>query len=137
MNLYSGKPLLTLNILQVMRVEWAKTLARADRWDEETDLSCEEMRRVLETFERKSKWWLEQAGCRPNEPEAVQRGIAAYASKQAAMYVALGKSFGEKWYPFLVYKGLGDVEWPSDYIPIVYTPYKPTPKDLQEIVPWY
>lgn len=120
-----------------MRVEWAKSLARADRWDEETDLTCEEMRRVLETFHRRSKWWLTQTTCRPNASAAVQRGIAAYAAKQAAMYVSLAHSFAKKWYPFLIYKGLGDVDWPSEYIPTTYVPYKPTPKDLEEVVPWY
>lgn len=112
-------------------------MARVDRWDEETELSCEEMRRVLETFHRKSKWWLAQAGSRPNASAAVQRGVAAYAAKQAAMYVALAKAFGKKWYPFLVYKGLEEVEWPSEYIPTTYAPYKPTPKDLKEVEPWY
>lgn len=122
-----------------MRVEWAKSSARADRWDEETELSCEEMRRVLETFHRKSKWWLAQMQCRPSASAAVRRGVAAYAAKQAAMYTALGHSFSNKWYPFLIYKGLAEeaMEWPSEYIPTTYIPYKPTPRDLQEVLPWY
>ena len=37
-------------------------------------------------------------------------GTAAYASKQAAIYVGLVKHFGWEWYPVLMAEHI-DVEW--------------------------
>jgi len=44
-----------------MRVEWAKTKARADRWHEEVLLVSEEMCRVLYFFQWKAEWWASQS----------------------------------------------------------------------------
>ncbi|KAF7983642.1 hypothetical protein HWV62_20588 [Athelia sp. TMB] len=41
-----------------MRVEWAKSYARRDRWAEEVQLVCEEMRRIIHYFHWKHEWWL-------------------------------------------------------------------------------
>ena len=43
----------------ILRSEWAKSRARANRCKEEVLLLKEEMRRVLVFLEWKSKWWLE------------------------------------------------------------------------------
>ncbi|KAJ7099018.1 hypothetical protein C8R44DRAFT_593419, partial [Mycena epipterygia] len=40
-----------------LRVEWAKTRARAHRWTEEVDLLEEEMRRILVFLEWRAGWW--------------------------------------------------------------------------------
>lgn len=64
------------------------------------------MRRVINYFDWKVKWWLDQAHRCTDIPLAVQRGLVAYAAKQAETYRSLAMSFAGKWYPFLVYKGL-------------------------------
>ncbi len=76
-----------------MRVEWAKTKARADRWHEEVLLVSEEMRRVLYFFQWKAEWWSSQSALRMDAPIRVQRGIAAYAAKQVAISHAMATSF--------------------------------------------
>ncbi|KAJ7302318.1 hypothetical protein DFH08DRAFT_978038 [Mycena albidolilacea] len=43
---------------EALRIEWAKTRARAWRWTEEVDLVEEEMRRVLEFQRWKAEWWM-------------------------------------------------------------------------------
>ena len=103
-------------------------MARRDRWDEETLLLLEEMRRILQYFHWKAEWWQRRANRRSDAPEAVQRGAAAYAMKQADMFIAMAKSCSQKWYPFLVYKGVS-VNWLPDFIPSVYEPYRPRHTD--------
>ncbi|KAF7968821.1 hypothetical protein HWV62_29262 [Athelia sp. TMB] len=63
-----------------MRVEWAKTLARSDRWDEETQLLLEEMRRIIHYFHWKSKWWRRRMFRRTDASIAVQQGRGCGAS---------------------------------------------------------
>src|ERR1700722_1694276 len=45
------------NILEALCVEWCKARARALRWTEEVQLLLEEMRRVLQFLEWKSRFW--------------------------------------------------------------------------------
>lgn len=111
-----------------MRVQWAKSLARRDRWGEEVRWTCEEMRRIIHYFEWKCQWWRRRASRRTDASAAVQRGAAAYAMRQADMYSSMARSFARKWYPFLQYKGLS-VDWLPEYIPTVYVPYKPRRTD--------
>jgi hypothetical protein len=44
-----------------LRVEWAKSRARAARWTEDTSLLEDEMRRVIEFQECRAGWWRTQA----------------------------------------------------------------------------
>jgi hypothetical protein len=99
-----------------MRCEWAKTKARADRWQEEVLLITEEMRRTICFLEWKAMWWLEQVASRSDAPLRVQRGISAYAAKQAAVCQSMVRSFAECWYPTLKKQHI-PIEWPSQYIP--------------------
>jgi hypothetical protein len=99
-----------------MRCEWAKTKARADRWREEVLLITEEMRRTICFLEWKAMWWLEQVASRSDAPLRVQRGISAYAAKQAAVCRSMVRSFAECWYPTLKKQHI-PIEWPSQYIP--------------------
>src|ERR1700729_4238399 len=96
-----------------MRVEWAKTKAHADRWHEEVLLVSEEMHRVLYFFQWKAEWWSSQSALRTDTPIRVQRGIAAYAAKQAAISRSMATSFATEWYPTLK-----NIDWPSCYIPV-------------------
>ncbi|KAF7971014.1 hypothetical protein HWV62_22285 [Athelia sp. TMB] len=111
-----------------MRVEWAKSLARQDRWCEEGQLLREEMRRIIHYFHWKAQWWRRRAGRRTDATAEVQAGASAYAMRQADLLVALAHSFARQWYPFLMYKGL-TVDWLPEYIPAVYVPYKPRRTD--------
>lgn len=43
-----------------VKVEWARSQARAERWREEVMLLQEEMRRVIAYFRWKARWWCEQ-----------------------------------------------------------------------------
>jgi hypothetical protein len=99
-----------------MQVEWAKAKARADRWHEEVLLVTEEMRRVICFMEWKATWWLELSVSRPDAPLYVQRGIAAYAAKQAAVCRSIAGSFANRWYPLLKKQQI-PIEWPLQYIP--------------------
>lgn len=100
-----------------MRVEWAKSKACADRWQEEITLLTEEMRRVLRYFEWKALWWKAQRDRRLQAEIDVREGAAAYAEKQAAIINKLAKSFASQWYPLLASNGL-PTNWPSDMLPI-------------------
>ena len=106
-----------LFLLPAMQVEWAKTKARADRWDEEFILTVEEMRRVLAFFKWKAHLWTIRANQRSDVSVALRSGLCAYAYKQAACYNSLAQSFACKWYPLMVNNSI-PIEWPPEYIPL-------------------
>jgi hypothetical protein len=74
----------------------------------------EEMRRTLEFFMWKSRWWLTlQDACGgsaiPLDPQ-VQHGLQAYANRQALVYSSLCTTYVNHWRRFLVQHSLG-LEW--------------------------
>jgi hypothetical protein len=81
----------------VLRVEWAKAQARADRWDEEVVLLDEEMRRVLEYCHWKAAWWMEQVPLREGVSGPLAEGLRAYAVEQADMEERVIVSWTAKW----------------------------------------
>ena len=89
-----------------MRVHWAKCQARAERYEEEVALTVEEMGRTLCYFEWKKSWWLSLQNERANSsippPADVQRGLHAYACRQANVYDNLITSFASQWRKVLV-----------------------------------
>ncbi|KAI0083018.1 hypothetical protein BDY19DRAFT_901053, partial [Irpex rosettiformis] len=87
---------------QSMEIEWMKTRARARRWSEEVQLIQEEMRRVIDFFEWKAKWWHQRVGQRENVTLALSSGLAGYAEKQASMYEELSLKFYNMWVPDLM-----------------------------------
>ncbi|KAK7027713.1 CxC2 domain-containing protein [Favolaschia claudopus] len=106
-------------MIEALRIEWAKTRARALRWTEEVDLLEEEMRRVLQFLEWKAKWWLALIGQR--EPSmhdpALDEGFAAYAHRQAQIQIDLKARFEGNWkdVPLLIRLGRESVvEIPRD-----------------------
>lgn len=99
-----------------MRAEWAKSKARANRWEEEVTLTVEEMQCTIAFFDWKAHWWLNQASCRQVAAVALQSGLRAYAFKQADIYRALARSFPGKWHKNLVANSIL-IQWPSEYIP--------------------
>ena len=110
-----------------IRAHWARCQARAERHEEEVQLTLEEMRRVLEFFEWKSKWWLasqESRAASENPPDPqVQHGLRAYAHRQAATYSLLAKTCAGHWQKFLTERSLG-LDW--------LTPYPTTPPPATE-----
>ncbi|TFK46468.1 hypothetical protein OE88DRAFT_1714953 [Heliocybe sulcata] len=86
-----------------LRVEWAKSRARAQRWREEVQLLEEEMRRAVAYLEWKANWWRSQAYRRVDTgvPQDVQHGLAAYAFKQAGVMDGLAVQFASHWLPVL------------------------------------
>ncbi|KAJ7161709.1 hypothetical protein C8R46DRAFT_1284049 [Mycena filopes] len=77
-----------------LRVEWAKTRAKAMRYREEVDLVEEEMRRVGQFTEQ----WRGLIGLRDvGTDEALQEGHRAYAHKQAGYTGAIAARFRKLW----------------------------------------
>ena len=80
-----------------MRVEWAQCTARADRWEEEVILLQEEMRRVVQFLEWRSKNWFAKVDSRTNATPVVRAGLSAYANKQGSVYHDLAVWFSRRW----------------------------------------
>jgi len=105
---------------ETARHEWMTCRARADRWIEEVELLQEEMRRVLVYLEWKSTTWLQKVGIRTDSctPD-IQRGIDAYARRQAAIHRDIAISFASQWLPYLNATGCktpwaADLPWISE-----------------------
>jgi hypothetical protein len=99
-----------------MHVKWAKSRARAEHWQEEVQLLCEEMCQVIAYFDWKAQWWTIQGPRRADAQHYVSEGAIAYAAKQANMFKSMEKSFAADWYPYLISNGLS-VQWHVKYIP--------------------
>ena len=89
-----------------LRVEWAKSRARAARWTEEGELLCEEMRRTLVFLEWRAEWWRKQAHRRVDAPAHLRHGIEAYALRQAALQQCIANCHAKHWLPVLKSKGI-------------------------------
>lgn len=98
-----------------LRVEWAKSRARAARWSEEVDLLLEEMRRTLAFFEWRAGWWRDQGLRRSHTAEVdICHGLQAYAEKQADLLEQLAHKYAKYWLPILKAKGISPC-WESRY----------------------
>ena len=115
-----------------MRAHWAKCQARAERYEEEVALTVEEMGRTLRYFEWKQSWWLSlesaRSGSQKPPPEVVQRGLEAYAHRQANIYRTLVTSFANRWRKTLISHKLNP-SWLSRY-PTVADPLSPQPQHV-------
>ena len=101
-----------------IRAHWARCQARAERHEEEVQLTVEEMRRTLDFFKWKSRWWLSLQNLRadsavPLDPQT-HYGLRAYANRQARMYSLLVTTYVNHWRKFLVEHSLG-LDWLSLY----------------------
>ncbi|PPQ76759.1 hypothetical protein CVT24_012280 [Panaeolus cyanescens] len=82
----------------ILRVEWAKSRARAERATEEVQLLREEMRRVLEFLEWKASWWKNQAEARVlTGDKPLAEGLKAYAIRQSINQIGLKSKFKTLW----------------------------------------
>lgn len=110
-------------ITEDLRVEWAKSLARAERWEEEVLMLKVEMNRILVFMLEKAAWWRRAALARVNIPLDVHHGIIAYAQKQAFIGEELGKKFAAEWAG--VFKAHSEEVpryWPAQYHNVPYIP---------------
>jgi hypothetical protein len=101
----------------IMRVEWCKATARAERFQEEVELVVEEMRRTLLFFKWTVAEWEQRGAARVGEPAIdgdTMTGLRAYAARQAALYCRLVTVFIGDWYECLDRKSLGS-SWLSGY----------------------
>lgn len=101
-------------MLAAIRVEYAKSKARAERWEEERVLVHEEMRRCIAYFEWRADWWHSQERRREDLDPEVLRGLSAYACKQATFQKRLATEFARKWGPYLKRNGF-DHSWSQKY----------------------
>ena len=99
----------------IMRIEWCKAIAQAERFKEEVELTVEEMRRTLLYFEWTANHWEQLGQARVGEPMMdgdTTAGMRAYAARQAALYRKLVDLSLQEWYECLELKSLG-----SDWLP--------------------
>lgn len=102
-----------------LRVEWAKSLAHAERWEEEVLLLREEMRRTLVVLDHQAVWWRKQGTLKQDCESVLASGLRGYAEKQASIRESLAMDFAAMW---LV--GIQDsklvlpVTWPEKYLQV-------------------
>ena len=89
-----------------MKLEYAKSKARVERWQEESILVAEEMRRTAEFLRWRAKCWLQMA----NERNPLHQGFVAYARRQANQFTVLSLKFCARWKGILTANGL-DTSW--------------------------
>lgn len=81
----------------ILRLEWAKSRARANRCKEEVLLLREEMHQTLVFLEWKSDWWLQRQGLREGVGRALDEGLRAFALEQSDVQQRLAMHFQEIW----------------------------------------
>jgi hypothetical protein len=112
-----------------MRVEWAQSIARADRWEEEVTLLQEEMRRVVQYLEWRSDDWLAKVDNRADSVSlVVQAGLSAYAKEQSALYHNLTVRFCQYWRSALISLSLPH-DWATEFLE---THKEPFENDLEK-----
>ncbi|PPR02783.1 hypothetical protein CVT26_009394 [Gymnopilus dilepis] len=81
----------------ILRVEWAKSRARAERAREEVLLLKEEMQRVLKYLDWKANWWRERTSMRAGLVPDLAEGVQAFALTQVDVQLALASHFKDLW----------------------------------------
>ncbi|KAJ7863782.1 hypothetical protein B0H14DRAFT_2574722 [Mycena olivaceomarginata] len=84
-------------INEAVRIEWAKTRARAMRWAEEVDLLEEEMRCIVEFLRWRSGRWKARVNMRGLAEGPQLEGETAYAMRQANIQATLASEFLKEW----------------------------------------
>lgn len=84
-----------------LRVEWAKSRARAERWREELILLSEEMRRSLAFVRYRASWWRQLGSSQTHANPGVLEGLRAYAFEQASHQDILAAQWLENWTPLV------------------------------------
>ena len=76
-----------------MRIEFAKSRARAARFTEEVELCNEEMARTIRFYQARSQEWERRAQMSPDQAEAHK----AYAHRQSSIYDNLRSHCADLW----------------------------------------
>jgi hypothetical protein len=136
-----GSPAVEQNKLdQSHRAHWARAQARAERYEEESNLTIEEMGRTLKYFGWKRSWWQSISSERSQSinppPPSVQDGLRAYAHRQSYIYDKLITIFVNHWHGFLSAHSLGS-SWLRDYPLSAHPVPLARPRRCQEHCPVY
>ena len=85
------------------RSRWAKCQARVEQYEEEVELTVEEMGRTLRYFKWKQDWWLSYTpeDTKSNTPANIHSGLHAYAYQQSHLYDDLITLFFSHWRLYL------------------------------------
>ncbi|KAJ7059879.1 hypothetical protein C8F01DRAFT_1253971 [Mycena amicta] len=83
---------------EAVRVHWAKTLARRDRWVEEVRLLGEERKRVLRSLWSVQEEWRARVSRKTTVEPRLASGLAAYAERQVAVHRAIAEEFYNTWH---------------------------------------
>ncbi|KLO04520.1 hypothetical protein SCHPADRAFT_947640 [Schizopora paradoxa] len=111
---------LTAEELEDLRVEWARSLARAERWEEELRLLKTEMVRSLRFLDFKSKEWIALISKRASLLPDIRAGLSGYAHKQACMFRRIARKFAAQWIQlFRVNERKLPHTWPLAYRTVV------------------
>ncbi|KAJ6536254.1 hypothetical protein B0H19DRAFT_1317890 [Mycena capillaripes] len=99
---------------EFLRIEWAKTRAKAMRYAEEVELLEEEMRRVLQFMDWRAGWWTGLVGLRAGvQDEALREGHEAYARKQSGYMSGIANGCRDMWKDVKRYLELARAEYAS------------------------
>ncbi|RXW16131.1 hypothetical protein EST38_g9723 [Candolleomyces aberdarensis] len=104
-------------VTETICVEWGKSRARAQRYQEEIQLVQEEMDRTLRFFVWKAADWRSKGIAPRTKPISTEyaEGLKAYAERQAALCKSLSNSFKSQWtgVPGLVKSAKEEMEQPE------------------------
>ncbi|KAG5219496.1 RNA-directed DNA polymerase from transposon X-element [Salix suchowensis] len=93
---------MTDTMSEVLRIEWCKSRARAQRWQEECILLKEEMRRIIQFHTWEAETWAAHAR------EATTAGACAYAWRQNAARLHLASTCTHTWRNLTAYFEMGE-----------------------------
>jgi len=106
-----------------LRAEWAKSLARAERWEEEVRLLKAEMVRSLKFFQCKSVGWLAMTHQRTGLSPDIHAGVLGYAQKQSYLCDQMARKYASQWTGVLGSNGHKfPREWPVAYRAVMHSP---------------
>ena len=127
-----------------LRIEWARSRARAERWEEHVCKTVEAMRRVLQYTQSVIDDWKALASRRAAASHELKEGLQSYALEQAAAEEAFYQRLSMQWYAtrvrafkFLLSLGYSQ----SDLINVLGLPLPPTVPNgpqflhLNELIP--
>ena len=95
-------------ILSAVRVQWAKSRARMQRFTEEVMLLTEEMKRVRRFMQWKAQNWQSKTDellTAQSISDMHAEGLKAYAQRRSLFYLNLDKHFTQLWQPIPSYVG--------------------------------
>ncbi|KAF7797133.1 hypothetical protein EIP86_008325 [Pleurotus ostreatoroseus] len=84
---------------EALKVEWARSQSRSERWCEEVALLWEEMRRATNYSRWLASWWEARCEIREDTSPQLREGLAAYAKKQATSERTLAQRWDAKFAP--------------------------------------